>query len=925
MQENNKKYLLIIDGHALVHRSFHGIRRPMITRSSGQEVRGAYGFLNTLIKTIREWEPTHIALTFDTPKPTFRHEQYSEYKSNRTKSEPELIQQFPIVKEIADAFDISVFELPGYEADDLIGTISLNAEQNEINTYILTGDSDTLQLVSNNTKVIMHTGSQNQKLYDEIAVIERYDGIKPNQQIDIKGLQGDTSDNIPGVPGIGAKTAIKLIKDYSSIENLYDNINDVTPERIRILLENHKTEAMQSKYLATIVRTVPLKIDFNKLKIGELDLSKVGTVLKKYEFFSLYDRAEKLFSKPDQNIKNKPTSDINIQPILNTKYEVINDLKELQALETTLLKTTAFSFDTETTSLIPTTAKLVGISITEQTGTGFYIPLGHEQGRQISLVDALPHLQNIFQSKNVKKYAHNANYDLTVLKNHAIEVNCFNFDTMIAAQILGYNAIGLKQLSFDLLNEPMSPINELIGSGKKQITFDQVPIEDAYQYACRDSDMTYRLQSILEHEIREKKMSYLFFDIEMPLTPILVDMQLEGISINPYKLNEMSVFIQEKLAILENNIYEAAAQSFNINSPQQLGAILFEKLIPINLLKENNLPLPSKTKTGFSTNSNYLEDIRDSHFVIDLVLEYRQLAKLKSTYLDSLPKLINNKTGRIHTKYNQVGSSTGRFSSSDPNLQNIPVRTELGNEVRKAFISKNECLLLSADYSQIELRVLAHFSEDPNLISAFNNDHDIHSATASLVYKVPQDNVDPSMRRIAKIMNFGVIYGLSAHGMTRQTNLNYQESNSFIHEYFEKYPKINDYINSTKQSALNNGYVETLSGRRRYIPEISHSNFQVRNAAERMAINMPIQGTAADIIKIAMIKIQSQIHANNLNSKMLLQVHDELIFECPEGEISEIRNILDKLMTNSLELLVPLKIEYKIGKEWGNMEKPLLE
>jgi len=379
------------------------------------------------------------------------------------------------------------------------------------------------------------------------------------------------------------------------------------------------------------------------------------------------------------------------------------------------------------------------------------------------------------------------------------------------------------------------------------------------------------------------------------------------------------------LAILENNIYEAAAQSFNINSPQQLGAILFEKLIPINLLKENNLPLPSKTKTGYSTNSNYLEDIRDAHFVIDLVLEFRQLAKLKSTYLDSLPKLINNKTGRIHTKYNQVGSSTGRFSSSDPNLQNIPVRTELGNEVRKAFISKNECLLLSADYSQIELRVLAHYSEDPNLISAFNNDQDIHSATASLVYKVPQENVDPSMRRIAKIMNFGVIYGLSAHGMTRQTNLNYQESNLFINEYFEKYPKINDYINSTKQSALDNGYVETLSGRRRYIPEITHSNFQVRNAAERMAINMPIQGTAADILKIAMIKIQSQITGNKLNSKMLLQVHDELIFECPEDEISEIKDILDKLMTNSLELLVPLKIEYKIGKEWGNMEKTLVE
>jgi len=651
----------------------------------------------------------------------------------------------------------------------------------------------------------------------------------------------------------------------------------------------------------------------------------VGNVLKKYEFFSLYDRAEKLFTLSDQDNAIKPGSDINKEPIIDTRYEVINELSELHKLEKKLLKATSFAFDTETTSLIPTTAKLVGISISEQIGTGFYIPLGHEQGRQISMEDALPHLQNIFQSKDVKKYAHNANYDLTVLKNHNIEVNCFTFDTMIAAQILGYNAIGLKQLSFDLLNEPMSPINELIGSGKKQITFDQVPIENASEYACRDSDMTYRLQSILENEIKDKGMSNLFFNIEMPLTPILVDMQLEGICIDSDKLNEMSALIESKLAILENNIYEAAAQSFNINSPQQLGTILFEKLIPTNLLKENNLPLPSKTKTGFSTNSNYLEDIRDAHFVIDLVLEYRQLAKLKSTYLDSLPKLINDKTGRIHTKYNQVGSSTGRFSSSDPNLQNIPVRTELGNEVRKAFISKNDCLLLSADYSQIELRVLAHYSEDPNLISAFNNDQDIHSATASLVYKVPQDNVDPSMRRIAKIMNFGVIYGLSAHGMTRQTNLNYQESNLFINEYFEKYPKINDYINTTKQSALDNGYVETLSGRRRYIPEISHSNFQVRNAAERMAINMPIQGTAADIIKIAMIKIQSQINLNKLNTKMLLQVHDELIFECPEDEISEIKEILNKLMTNSLKLLVPLKIEYKVGKEWGNMEKTLIE
>lgn len=924
MQSNNEKQLLVIDGHALVHRSFHGIPRPMITRSTGQEVRGAYGFLNTLIKTIHEWNPTHIALTFDTPKPTFRHQEFSAYKANRTKSEPELIQQFPIVKEIVEAFDITIFELPGFEADDLIGTIALNAEQNKINTYILTGDSDILQLVSDYTKVIMHTGSQNQKLYDESAVIERYEGIKPSQQTDIKGLQGDSSDNIPGVPGIGAKTAIKLIRDYSSLENLYNNISDVTPERIKNLLENHKTQAIQSKYLATIIRTVPIKIDFNKLKINELDLSKIGDVLKKYEFFSLYERTEKLLGKSGEDNNNNTPKDLPLEPQISTKYEVVTELTELQSLEVNLLKSKGFAFDTETTSLNPTIANLVGISISEKKGTGFYIPLGHEQGRQLSMEEALPSLKKIFQSSGIRKYAHNANYDLTVLKNHGIPVNDFNFDTMIAAQILGYSSIGLKQLSFDLLNEPVSPITELIGTGKKQITFDQVPIQEAYEYACRDSDMTFRLQSILEEEIIQKGMSKLFFNIEMPLTSILVDMQLEGITINPDKLKDMSKLIKEKLTILENNIYEAAAQSFNINSPQQLGAILFEKLIPTSILKINNLPLPPKTKTGYSTNSNYLEDIRDAHFVIDLVLEYRQLAKLKSTYLDSLPKLINENTGRIHTKYNQVGSSTGRFSSSDPNLQNIPVRTELGNEVRKAFVSKKDYILLSADYSQIELRILAHFSKDPSLITAFNNDQDIHSATASLVYKVPQENIDPSMRRIAKIMNFGVIYGLSAHGMTRQTNLNYQESASFINGYFEKYPLINDYINTTKQLALDNGYVETLSGRRRYVPEINNSNFQVRNAAERMAINMPIQGTAADIIKIAMIKIQAQISHIGLNTKMLLQVHDELIFECPEGETAEMINILNTLMTNSLELLVPLKIEYKMGKEWGNMEKSIL-
>ncbi|MFC1935218.1 DNA polymerase I [Chloroflexota bacterium] len=918
----HKSLLLLMDGHAMVHRAFHAIQQPMTTRSTGEEVRGVYGFTNTFLKAMAEWNPTHCAIAFDMRAPTFRHLQYKEYKAQRPEAPPELQAQFPRVRKLMEAFGIPILEMEGFEADDILGTLCRQAEEQQMETVILTGDTDTLQLVSPWVRVALQYSIQERKTYDEKAVRERYGGLEPTRQPDIKALQGDPSDNIPGVPGIGSKTAVKLIQEFGSIEGLYQHLDQVTPPRIQGLLREHRDKAFQGKELTTIVKEMPIKLDLEAMRFGEFDREKVLATLRELEFSSLVGRIPGVVTPVQGTLlmEEPPEERATVGAGIQRDYVTVDNAEVVAAMVKELCLAGSFAFDTETTGLDPMRCDLVGLSFAVAPGRAFYLPVGHQKGRQIPLGEVLESLKPLLEDPSVTKVAHNANFDMTVLRNYDVEVQGLTFDTMVAAQLVGHKAIGLKNLAFQILNEEMTPITGLIGTGRSQITFDLVPIDKATAYAAGDADMTARLRRVLEPVLQEMGVHHIMADVEMPLVPVLVQMQRNGIAVAPGKLKEMSHSLGEQLHMLEEEIYKEVGEPFNINSTQQLSTVMFEKLLPLAKLRELGLPAPKRTKTGYSTDASVLEELKGAHPVVDRVLEYRQLSKLKSTYLDTLPDLVNPRTGRIHTRYNQVGSATGRFSSSDPNLQNIPIRTELGKQVRCAFLAQPGWSLLAADYSQVELRILAHLSQDTGLLAAFHRDEDIHAATASQVYGVPLDQVTPDMRRLAKVMNFGIIYGLSAHSMAQQTDMDVHESATFIESYFDKYPGIRDYTAQTKQQARQRGYVETLLGRRRSIPEINHSNFNVRQAAERMAINMPVQGTAADIIKIAMIRIHQRIQEQRVTSRMLLQVHDELIFEVPPEEMEAMKAMVLELMPSAMELAVPLKVELKMGPTWGDLE-----
>lgn len=908
---------LLMDGHAMVHRAFHAIRQPMTTRSTGQEVRGAYGFMNSFLGALFEWRPTHCAVAFDMQAPTFRHLKYSEYKSHRPRTPVELQAQFPIVHQLMESFGVATYEMEGYEGDDVLGTLALHAERMHLDTIILTGDTDTLQLVSPFVRVALNYSSREKKIFDESAVRQRFGGLNPKQLPDVKALQGDVSDNIKGVPGIGGKTAVKLIQQFGSIESMYENLSQVAAPRIQDLLNRHRDQASLSKILATIVRDVPLDIDNDAMLFGNFDRNNVLETFRNLEFTSMVRRIPE-FRMPHKLLP--VTSDVQDRVDGQPQYRVVNSMKDLEAMVAELRSSGLFAFDTETSDINPMRCELVGLSFSVDSGRAFYVPVGHIENDQIPIQDVLAKLKVLLEDVKVSKVAHNANFDMTVLRNYGIEVRGLVFDTMVAAQMVGQNAIGLKQLAFQLLNEQMTTITEILGSGKKQITFDRVSIEQAAAYAAADADMTYRLHKRLTPMLERTEAAEVFNDVEIPLVQVLVQMQHNGISVAVDDLRQMSTNITGEIRRLEATIHKDVGEQFNINSPQQLGVVLFEKLLPLAKLRELGLPSPKRTKTGYSTDASVLDGLK-GHPVVDNVLEYRQLTKLKSTYVDALPVLVNSITGRIHTRYNQVGSATGRLSSSDPNLQNIPIRTELGRQVRCAFVAVPGWSLLAVDYSQIELRVLAHLSGDDGLIEAFKRDEDIHAATASEVYGVSLDAVTPSMRRLAKVMNFGIIYGLSAHGMSQQTDLDFNKSTEFIEGYFRRYPGIRDYVQNLKVWARDRRYVETLSGRRRYIPEINDSNFHVRQAAERMAVNMPIQGTAADIIKVAMVRIHERMRRDShlSRSRMLLQVHDELIFEVPPDEIEAMQSMVLELMPSAMKLEVPLKVEMKLGPTWGDL------
>ena len=916
-----KPLLILMDGHALVHRAWHAIREPLNVRSTGEEVRAVYGFLNAFLRALSEWNPTHCAMTFDMSGPTFRHLEFKEYKAQRPPTPPELRGQFDRIHQLMDAFGVPIFEMQGYEADDILGTLGRQAEQQKIETLILTGDSDTLQLVSPWVRVALSYSVQKRTVYDEAAVRERYGGLGPDRVADIKALQGDSSDNIPGVPGVGGKTAVRLLAEFGSVERLYEALDDVTPPRVQQTLRDNRHLAFQAKGLTTIMRDVPVTLDLEAARFWDYDRGAVVELLKELEFFSMVARIPG--SSQDGDTANEAVSPRPDR--LETDYRLVDSEETLEELAQELTSAHGFAFDTETTSTNAMEAELVGLSFSTGPGGGWYVPVGHVEGRQLPLDQVLGRLGPIFEMEDVPKVAHNANYDMTVLANYGIQVRNLEFDTMLAAHVSGRKAIGLKALALECFNEEMTPITELIGTGKKQVSMAQVAIEEAAKYASADADFTMRLKQPFEDELEQKAIRGLFDGIEMRLVPVLVRMQRNGVALNSELLGQMSVELGGRLSQTQSEIYDVVGHQFNLNSSQQLGEVLF---------KELRLPPTKRTQKGHSTDASSLEWLKEKMDqgeaddvdpraieVLDRILDFRQLSKIKSTYVDTLPGLVNPQTGRVHTSYNQTGSATGRVSSNDPNVQNIPVRTELGRRVRKAFVAQEapQSTLLGADYSQIELRVLAHMSQDAGLLEAFHHNEDIHAATASSVYDVAIDEVTPDMRRIAKIMNFGVLYGLSSFGISRQTGLTSEEGAKFIETYFGRYPGIRTYVDTVKAQVKENGYVETISGRRRYIPEVHSSNFNVRSAGERMAINMPIQGTAADIIKIAMVNIQERMDALRLRSMMIIQVHDELIFETPQDELEQMNAIVMELMPSAMTLAVPLEVELKTGYTWGDM------
>ena len=929
MSETNqsKKTLLILDGFAMIFRVFYS-RQPMVS-STGVTTTVVQGFLSILFKLIKETKPSHIILALDSKGPTFRHEQYPEYKAGREPAPPELTEQIPTLEKVIEAFNIPMHNVEKYEADDIIGTIALDAYSEGFNTVVVSGDKDLFQLINDKTSIWYSSPNRfsSDRLVDENSYVDEkgFEGVKPQNVPDLKGLAGDSSDNIKGIPGIGQKVALALLNKYKNLENIYKNIEDI-PDlnirgavRVQRLLEENKNNAFLSRELATIKKDAPLNLDFDQSEFWNFENNQVIEVLKDLELMSLVNRIP---AKYDSEIN------VNVIPRIKGEYRCANSESMINLMIQLIKKEGAFSFDTETSSLSPFESELVGISISTQPGTGWYIPIAHEEGENIS-ESALQFVKDIFKDPFIEKIAHNANFDISVLVNNNFEINNLNFDTMIAANLLSKRSTGLKKLCLDIIQEEMTPIEDLIGKGKDQISFKNVSIEKAVDYSCADADVTLRLKNIFEKDLDESGLMKVMNEIEIPLAIVLVDLQKNGVFVNKEPLHNFSKELNEEIKDLEKKAKEIIGiDEINLGSTQQLAEVL---------TKEMKVPekgwLRKTKKTGkHSTDESNLREIltkqkepenKDlvhpgTEDLVNIILKLREQSKLKNTYTDPIPNMVNNNTGRLHAYFNQAGTATGRLSSSEPNLQNIPVKTENRNQIRKAFEAQEGYVLMSADYSQIELRILAHISEEPSLLKAFINNEDIHDATAKTIYQT--ENVSKEQRRVAKILNFGVIYGLSPDGVSRQTDLTRIQGKEFIDLYFSKYPEIKRYIDEVIQSAKKNKFVETLTRRRRLIPEINSNNWRDRASAERMAINMPIQGSAADVIKIAMINISKIIKEKNIASKMIIQVHDELIFEVPQEEILIMENLLSEIMPQALHLKVPLSIDISYGKTWGDLK-----
>ncbi len=916
------KKLVLIDGHSLAYRAFHALPQDMMT-SHGELTNAVFGFASMLLTVWREEQPDYLAVAFDVGR-TFRHEMYDQYKATRRETPEEMVWQMDRIYELVDAFQLPVFSVEGYEADDVLGTLACQAEDAGFDVVIVTGDRDALQLVDKRIRVLTSGRKFSDTIvYDEAEVEKRYE-LTPRQLIDLKALMGDKSDNIPGVKGIGEKTATELLRQYGDLDSIYAHLDEITNKRAKSALLEGRADAFLSRDLGRIIQNVPITLDMERCRAAEFDRNRVVTLFNELEFRSLLSRLP-VHEAPGEGsaqlslFADTPSSR-GPEPATTGVYHAITTSAELSALAAQLSAARAFAFDTETTGTDPMQAELVGLALAYQPGEGYYIPIGHHTGEvQLSLEEVKTAIGPLLADENLKKSAHHGKYDIEVLERAGMKVRGLDFDTMIAEWVLNpaSHNLGLKNLALARLGIEMTPITELIGTGKAQISMAKVPVGRAAAYAGADADMTLRLAHELAPELHDKRLWSLFMDVEIPLTRVLMQMEMSGIALDTSVLSELSDQLQERLYELEREIQDIAGQPFNIASTEQLSDILF---IALGLPKQGL----RKTRSGrYSTAADVLEGLRDAHPIIDLVLEHRQLTKLKSTYIDTLPLLVNPTTGRLHTSFNQTGTATGRLSSSDPNLQNIPIRTELGRQIRRAFVARPDCVLLAADYSQIELRVLAHVSGDESMLAAFARDEDIHASTAAAIYGVPLSAVTPDMRRVAKTTNFAISYGVTGFGLSRQTSLTPEEAQRFITEYFDQYPGVEAYLEGTKKKAAEDGFVETLLGRRRYFPELSPDKKiprQAKQAIERVAINAPIQGSAADIIKIAMNELYDRLEARNLQSKILLQIHDELVLEVPETELDELIPLVRDTMEGAMTLRIPLKVDMQVGKNWLDMK-----
>ena len=956
----SSKTLILIDGHALAYRSFFALERTRMKTTDNVNTWAVYGFMKALFDLLKNVRPDAIAVSFDKGRDTFRLKEYPEYKANRQQMPDSLGDQLKLINEGIQALEIPIYTMAGYEADDIIGTIAKKASELGHKTLILTGDQDSFQLICPECQVSVLIPSKGELIEFDREKVHAKLGVYPEQVADYKGLSGDSSDNIPGVKGIGEKTAVKLLTEYGTIENVYEHLEEISSKSVKEKLETDRDMAYKSKYLATICREVPIDFDFEHTHLTLPDVEKVDAFFRKMQFHAFIKQLPQILSQfnegktvaiPESEQKEVQTTpqqgqmqlalgltqymEEKAEKTFEVKTEIIDTEEAFEKFLQEIDKAGVFSFDTETTSLDVFNAKLVGMSFgwnpyisvkdnkvtkekTDYNKTRtVYIPVGHTEGKQLDINYVLQRLKPIFESPDKPKIIQNAKYEINVLKSYNINLDGIVMDTMIASYVKNPTfKHGLKPQAFSYLGYEMTNIEELIGKGKTAITMDLIDIKKAADYACGDAKSTLELGGVYA-EILTPEEEKLFYDIEEPLVEVLADIERNGVSIDTEYLKNFSNELNNSIHNLEEKIYEFAGEHFNINSPKQVGEILFDKL---------KLPMKGKvkTQTGYSTNAKVLESLKREHPIVDLLLTQRHLAKLKSTYVDALPELINPKTGRIHTSFNQTITTTGRLSSSNPNLQNIPIRTSIGNRIREAFVpqDKENYVIFSADYSQIELRLLAHVTEDPSLLAAYNDDADIHAQTASKVFGVPIEEVTSEMRRKAKAVNFGIIYGQTTFGLSESLRITPGEAKEIITKYFETYPNIKKYMDETIRKAHSQGYVETLYGRKRDLGEDLNSRIKtIREFAERAAINAPLQGTAADLIKIAMIKLHKKMKNSDYRSKIILQVHDELVLEVYKDELEEIKALVIDCMELGQPLKVPLVIDINYGPTWMEVKE----